>query len=533
MKKVMMMLLSLMTVFSMNLSLVFAEGTTSRNLSQESTEFLNELTKEGYAEVGKYKVEKITNGVYHMDEGIKSLPGGATDENGNMNNPSSIYFVDEGDHVLIVDGGNPIWNNQTLSEDAQIIVEAMCSGKDVDVVFTHGHYDHLGLLWSETIINSNSNIHLNKIYIEERDNIDNQYNVLYAKTALGKYGDKVQPIKAGDSFTSGNYTYETKSLKGHTNGSIAIINKEKNVIFTGDGIGSGFVWLVWDNIDNCLADYKKEVIELKEVVKSMGNPHILAGHRWQQFWDGNELSPGELDEQYLDGMLTILDALCEGTAKTEPYALRNPATDLKVTYGDLKAEIDTTQKNIDEFVKTETDSLKDELNSLINETVEEKQYTPNSYSTYQTALENAKNVLQQEDVQYKDLKAAKQTLEDAKNQLVKKADKTQLKDLYDQVSKIEKGNYTKDSYQALQNALKTAKDVLANENVTQEEVDQSYTTLESAKNGLKEEKITATNPSNTKKTNSVKTGDNTSIAGVMMSSLLALGMFVFLKKVRV
>lgn len=106
------MLLSLMTVFSMNLSLVFAEETTSRNLSQESTDFLNELKKEGYAEVGKYKVEEITNGVYHMDEGIKSLPGGATDENGNMNNPSSIYFVDEGDSVLVVDGGNPIWNNK-------------------------------------------------------------------------------------------------------------------------------------------------------------------------------------------------------------------------------------------------------------------------------------------------------------------------------------------------------------------------------------------------------------------------------------
>ena len=360
MKKILMMLLSLMTVFSMNLSLVFAEETTSRNLSQESTDFLNELKKEGYAEVGKYKVEEITNGVYHMDEGIKSLPGGATDENGNMNNPSSIYFVDEGDSVLVVDGGNPIWNNQTLSEDAQIIVEAMCSGKNVDVVFTHGHYDHLGLLWSNTITN---NIHLNKIYIEECDNIDNQYNVLYAKTALGKYGDKVQPIKAGESFTSGNYTYETQSLKGHTNGSIAIINKEKNVIFTGDGIGSGFVWLVWDNIDDCLADYKKEVIELKEVVKSMDHPHILAGHRWQQFWSGNELSPGELDEQYLDGMLTILDALCEGTAKTEPYTLRNPATDIKVTYGDLKAEIDTTQKNIDEFVLSETNSLKDELNT--------------------------------------------------------------------------------------------------------------------------------------------------------------------------
>lgn len=41
---------------------------------------------------------------------------------------------------------------------------------------------------------------------------------------------------------------------------LRLLIKKKNVIFTGDGIGSGFVWLVWDNIDDCLAVIKKKLL---------------------------------------------------------------------------------------------------------------------------------------------------------------------------------------------------------------------------------------------------------------------------------
>lgn len=181
-KKLGINILAATMVLMLGIGNVSALGTGTRDLENEKSLLIEDL-KDGYGEVGKYKIEEITDGVYHMDEGTKALPGGANDENGNMNNPSSIYFVDEGDSVLIVDGGNPVWNNEILSQDAQIIVEAICQEKKVDVVFTHGHYDHLGLQWSNSIM---ENINLNNIYIEERDNIDDQYNVLYSNITNSK-----------------------------------------------------------------------------------------------------------------------------------------------------------------------------------------------------------------------------------------------------------------------------------------------------------------------------------------------------------
>lgn len=100
---------------------VTEEGSTDESTTVESQEevaplsdgapatkdFWTDLNEDGYVEVGKYKVEKIKENVYHMDEDIQALPGGANDEAGNMNNPSSIYFVEREDEVLMVDLGNP------------------------------------------------------------------------------------------------------------------------------------------------------------------------------------------------------------------------------------------------------------------------------------------------------------------------------------------------------------------------------------------------------------------------------------------
>ena len=69
-------------------------------LDPNGNAFLTDLTDDGYAELGRYKVEKIKDNIYHWDEGTKKLPGGATDESGVTNNPSSMYFVLEEDGVL-------------------------------------------------------------------------------------------------------------------------------------------------------------------------------------------------------------------------------------------------------------------------------------------------------------------------------------------------------------------------------------------------------------------------------------------------
>jgi hypothetical protein len=89
-------------------------ASAERDTEAEKTAFLTALVSDGYAGVGMYKAEKMIDGVYHMGESTVALPGGATDADGNMNNPFSIYFIVEGSEVLIVDNGNTATGNKEI-----------------------------------------------------------------------------------------------------------------------------------------------------------------------------------------------------------------------------------------------------------------------------------------------------------------------------------------------------------------------------------------------------------------------------------
>ncbi|MEG0735923.1 MAG: penicillin-binding protein, partial [Longicatena sp.] len=59
-----------------------------------------------------------------------------------------------------------------------------------------------------------------------------------------------------------------------------------------------------------------------------------------------------------------------------------------------------------------------------------------------------------------------------------------LKELIDSANKMNKNDYTEESYQALQDAIKEAKKVLDNEDATQEEVSKAISALQNAINAL-------------------------------------------------
>ena len=82
-KKVFISSLSIMFALS-GISVVQAQNTGEQKtnsdiselltLDENNSEFLKTLMKDGYAELGRYKVEKIKDNVYHWDEGTKKLP---------------------------------------------------------------------------------------------------------------------------------------------------------------------------------------------------------------------------------------------------------------------------------------------------------------------------------------------------------------------------------------------------------------------------------------------------------------------------
>lgn len=107
-------------------------------------------------------------------------------------------------------------------------------------------------------------------------------------------------------------------------------------------------------------------------------------------------------------------------------------------------------------------------------------------------------------------------------------DKTELKNAVDDASKIDSKDYTADSFSKLQDALVKAKTVLNNKNASQDEVNDAFNALKSAKDQLEKKSVVVTpnkdHSSNDKtqtKNNAVKTGDTTQLTALSVASTVA------------
>ncbi len=119
------------------------------------------------------------------------------------------------------------------------------------------------------------------------------------------------------------------------------------------------------------------------------------------------------------------------------------------------------------------------LEALIEEAEKyaEENYTTDSWTQFQEALNTAKEVMNDENALEKDVEDAYNSLKDAMANLVLRADKTRLQSLYDMVDGLDKSLYTETSLAGLTDPVAKAKTVLANADVTQKEVDDAYEAL--------------------------------------------------------
>ncbi len=120
----------------------------------------------------------------------------------------------------------------------------------------------------------------------------------------------------------------------------------------------------------------------------------------------------------------------------------------------------------------------------------EDAYTEDSYAAYKDAFEAAEAVLGNADATQEEVDNALAVLQTAVNGLEEKpkaeVTKDALQNLYDQYKDMEQGNYTDDSYAALQDALESASAVLVDENASQTDVDNAFNALNSAAEALTE-----------------------------------------------
>ncbi|MDJ9037012.1 coiled-coil domain-containing protein [Enterococcus faecalis] len=162
--------------------------------------------------------------------------------------------------------------------------------------------------------------------------------------------------------------------------------------------------------------------------------------------------------------------------------------------------VDATQAQVDESVQLvqaalaqlqtigEPDYSLLQLTRLIEvcEQMDLTEYTEQSVAVFTAELARAKAFVSSGEVTEEATQAQLAALQQAKEQLVKKVDKTVLTQLIQEVAQLEASNYTSDSWATLAQALQTANQVMADPQATQEQVNDAVSALQHAKAALVE-----------------------------------------------
>lgn len=163
----------------------------------------------------------------------------------------------------------------------------------------------------------------------------------------------------------------------------------------------------------------------------------------------------------------------------------------KLSCNELSAE---AQKALCTDIKNAVNALEEKgdktsLKALIQEaeSLSEENYTPNSFSKFKEALENAKKVEADEEATVSAVSEAVSELTDAKNALILRADTSSLSALVAEMKAKTNDGYTQKSWQYFCEALEKAEQILQDANASQTDVNICESVLREAAEGLEKE----------------------------------------------
>ena len=159
---------------------------------------------------------------------------------------STCYLITGSEKALLVDTANGY-------EDLHAIVRTLTE-LPVIVVNTHGHGDHVF-----------GNLYFDEAWLHPEDNALYDMFFGYAREDLEKRGLKpcpVKPLQIGQIFDLGGVQLEVVDLKGHTAGSVGLLDKAGRILYTGDGLNTH----IWMQLDHSLpiATLLETFLALKE-----------------------------------------------------------------------------------------------------------------------------------------------------------------------------------------------------------------------------------------------------------------------------
>ena len=173
------------------------------------------------------------------------------------------YLIIGADSALLFDTGNGIGNIKAIVEQL--------TEKPVQVLNSHTHYDHIGgnyffdkiLSVSTDFSKSNSRGVENKVVAAE---VSPEALCKGLPNGVTRENHHIEPFAITDQVNDGavidmgNRKLEILVITGHTDDSIALLDRQAGFLWTGDTFYEGPIWLWFPETD--LAAYRKSIVRL-------------------------------------------------------------------------------------------------------------------------------------------------------------------------------------------------------------------------------------------------------------------------------
>ena len=270
-------------------------------------------------EVGPYTITNISSGIYHIQDYNTANPAGEEfDAEGNkthFNNCSDMYLLVGKTDALLVDLSNRIRWADNAEESLRSIVSDRISDKPLTITFTHNHGDHTGMIPAYV---DDPDV---KFSLPRKD-----FEMLVSRFPEIKY----EMYDDGKKFDLGGISVTSVEVPGHTAGSMVFFVDDRNIMLSGDAIGSGHgVWLYdIDTFKNYLGGFENLMSYINDKANNIDKDalRLYGGHYWQKDWFP-ELGDDTFGMQYIYDMQELIKQVVDGTAKTEPSGLDHRTID--------------------------------------------------------------------------------------------------------------------------------------------------------------------------------------------------------------
>ncbi|HOB19771.1 MAG TPA: MBL fold metallo-hydrolase [Candidatus Atribacteria bacterium] len=214
-----------------------------------------------------------------------------------------MYLLEGTTRAFLIDAG------ESKADLAGYI--ATLTDKPVDLVITHGHGDHTAGMGQ-----------FERVYMSHKD-----VPILNSMFRTKVKASEIIDLKGGEVFDIGTYKIEVVALPGHTPGSVVLLDRERQLLFTSDALGTGVLWMQLPCCTSIEA-YAEELRKLEKHVEGMDGLRLYPGHDCQK-----NLNFGM---QYIRDVRTLAEKIVSGEVTGTPTEDKSKITGgLSASYGQM------------------------------------------------------------------------------------------------------------------------------------------------------------------------------------------------------